>query len=467
MKKILCICMALVLALGSFCALAEEDLQAQLDAANEKIAELQAQVDAYYPYYAAQIVATYGADGIIWLEDVEAQYAAAQAQYASYGIDLASYGMEETVKKSIVDSAVQSAVLLDKAAELGLDAFDEETMAELEASAEAMMQEYADYYISQVYSEADEITDEMRAEAEKYWADNGLSYESCLEDLKTTAIFDAVDAYATKDVSIVEEDVQAAYQTLIEENKANYENASSYISDRSAGVAIAWNPEGYRSVKHVLVKFNDEQAALYADLQSQLDSLNAEKEAIENPAETEEASAETEEAPEVTPEPTPEPRSIEAINADIAACATEIEALYAQLMPTAEEVIAAFDGGTSFDELIEKYNEDPGMQSEPTASAGYAVAEGVSYWDPAFTEGAMSIANKGEISAPVYGANGIHIIYYLDDIPAGEVALDEIRTDVEAQALDAKVKAAYDAQVAAWLEEAGVEYFYANFGVAE
>ena len=58
-------------------------------------------------------------------------------RYASYGIDLDSSGMEETVKKSIVDSAVQSAVLLDKAAELGLDAFDEETLAELEASAEA------------------------------------------------------------------------------------------------------------------------------------------------------------------------------------------------------------------------------------------------------------------------------------------------------------------------------------------
>ena len=73
MKKLICICMALVLALGSFCALAEEDLQAQLDAANAKIAELQAQVDTYYPYYAAQIVATYGADGVVWLEDVKAQ----------------------------------------------------------------------------------------------------------------------------------------------------------------------------------------------------------------------------------------------------------------------------------------------------------------------------------------------------------------------------------------------------------
>ena len=57
-RKIMCICMALVLALGCVGALAEDDLQAQLDEANAKIEELQAQVDTYYPYYIAQIVAT-------------------------------------------------------------------------------------------------------------------------------------------------------------------------------------------------------------------------------------------------------------------------------------------------------------------------------------------------------------------------------------------------------------------------
>ena len=57
---------------------------------------------------------------------------------------------------------------------------------------------------------------------------------------------------------------------------------------RTNGSAVYWNPEGYRAVKHVLVKFDDEQSALYSQLQSTLSSLNAEKDAILNPAETEE-----------------------------------------------------------------------------------------------------------------------------------------------------------------------------------
>ena len=529
LKKLLCVCLALVLALAVTGCSSNKDVQAQLEAANvgiaelqaeldaantsvadlqaqldaanatiaelqaaepvaaeadnatepalgdsdaeAKIAELQALVDTYYPYYAAQIVATFGENGVVWLDDVQAAYDSVSAQYASYGLDLASYGMEETVKKDLVDSAVEDAVVKAKAAELGLDQFDEAALAEFEASAEATMQSYIDYYLGYYYPDAEEVTDEMRAEAEKYWTDNGFSREAYAESLQKDAINEAVYEYVTKDVAVTDEDVQAEYETLIAENQESYTNDRTYNSDRNAGATIAWNPEGYRAVKHVLIKFDDEQSALYSDLQSQLDSLNAEKDAIV------EAQSATE-APEATAEPAEDDataeaeateaplRTLEEVNADIAACATEVEALYAQLMPEAEEVIAAFNAGTSFEELIEKYNDDPGMTSEPIATTGYAVAAGSTTWDPAFTEGAMSIAEVGQISAPVRGSYGIHIIYYMSDVTPGEVALDEIRDGVTELALSDKIKSTYENQVDAWIAEANVEYFYSNFGIA-
>ena len=52
------------------------------------------------------------------------------------------------------------------------------------------------------------------------------------------------------------------------------------------------------------------------------------------------------------------------------------------------------------------------------------------------------------------------------DITPGAIALDEIRAEVEANALDAKLASTYNAAVEAWIAEAGVEYFYANFGIA-
>ena len=528
LKKLLCVCLALVLALAVTGCSSNKDVQAQLEAANvgiaelqaeldaanasvadlqaqleaanatiaelqaaepvaaeadnatepalgdsdaeAKIAELQALVDTYYPYYAAQIVATFGENGVVWLDDVQAAYDSVSAQYASYGLDLASYGMEETVKKDLVDSAVEDAVVKAKAAELGLDQFDEAALAEFEASAEATMQSYIDYYLGYYYPDAEEVTDEMRAEAEKYWTDNGFSREAYAESLQKDAINEAVYEYVTKDVAVTDEDVQAEYETLISENQESYTNDRTYNSDRNADVTIAWNPEGYRAVKHVLIKFNDEQSALYSDLQSQLDSLNAEKDAIvaaQTATEAPEAEATAEADETAEPEATEAPlRTLEEVNADIAACATEVEALYAQLMPTAEEVVAAFNAGTSFDELIAKYNEDPGMTNEPTATIGYAVSADSTTWDPAFTEGAMSIAEVGQISEPVRGSSGIHIIYYMSDVTPGEVALDEIRDGVAEVALSDKIAATYDEQVAAWVEEANVEYYYSNFGIA-
>ncbi len=533
LKKILCVCLVLMLAVAVTGCSSSKDVQAQLDAANATVADLQAQLDeanatiadlqsaaeavetaaeieseptestdadariaelealveAYYPYYAAQIVATYGEDGIVWLDDVQAAYDSVSAQYASYGMDLAAYGMEETVKRDLLDSAVEDGVLKAKAKELGLDQFDEATLAEFEASADEMMESYIDYYLGYYYADAEEITDEMRTEAEDYWTSTGFSREDYVESLVSDAINEAVHDYVTKDVAVTEEDIQAEYETLLAENQESYTTDRTYNSDRNAGVAIAWNPEGYRAVKHVLIKFNDEQSQLYDDLQSQLDSLNEEKEALEAPAEetgdaaeaeSTDAEAESTDAEaestdtevesdetEVESDETEAPRTLEEINADIAACATELEALYAQLMPTAEEVIAAFNDGTSFDELIEKYNEDPGMTTEPTATIGYAVSADSDTWDPAFTEGAMSIAEVGQISEPVYGSYGIHIIYYMSDITPGAVALEEIHDSVEELALSDKIQSTYENQVAAWVEEANVEYFYSNFGIAE
>lgn len=457
MKKILCAVLAVVMMLGC-AAFAENDLQAQLDAANAKIEELQALVDAYYPYYKAQIVATYGEDGVVWLKDVASEYEALNSQYASYGFSLADLGMEEMAKKDLIDSAVVNGVLELKGAELGLDQLDEETIAALKADAEIAIDYYLDYYLSYQYPDAEEYTEEMLAEAEAYWAANGLDVNTYYETLAKDKVNDLIYDYVTADVAIEEADVQSTYETALAEDEATFaEDAQSFIGAHTNGDTIAWNPEGYRTVKHVLIKFDDEQAARLAELDGQLDALQAELEALNAPAE--------EEAAEETVEETAAPRTAEEINADIAACAVEKEALYAALLPTAQEVVDAFNNGTDFQALIEQYNADPGMMQGNTAENGYAVCSEHVYWDPAFVDGAMSIAEVGQISAPVYGSYGIHIIYYLADIPAGPVALEEIRADIEETALAAKVQATYDAQIDAWVADSNVEYFYESFGL--
>ena len=498
-RKVLCLVLAL--ALCGAMAFAEEDgdLQAQLDAANERIAELEAQVELYQPYYDAQVIVEYDG-GVVFLDDILEQYAGVDSQFSSYyGVSLADYGYDTVYKQLIAETLLQDAVLEAKATELGLDQLDDETLAGLTEEAAANFESYItsvwDYFAS------DDLTDEeIREDCVAYLESMGYTEDALLESLIDNYVSEQLYNYITADVTVTEEDIQAAFDELVAEQEASFADDSTYNTSRNNGDTIVWNPEGYRMVRHVLIKFTDDQATRYSELQDTLDTLNEELEALQTAAEeaaaatdestteatdetaaeaTAEATDETtgETAPEATAEATDEAaaettgetaaeateapaRTEEEINAEIADVEAELTALYEELLPTAQEVIDAFNSGTSFSDLIDQYNEDPGMENEPTATNGYAVSANSTAWDPAFTEGAMSIESIGEISEPVYGQNGIHIIYYDSDIPAGAVDLETVRAEIEESALNTKLNDTYDNTLAEWVEAVNPVYHY-------
>ena len=454
LKKFLCMVMAMLLATGAFALAETDDVQAQLNAANERIAQLEAEVELYRPYYEQQIVAEYGEGGIIWREDAMAEYEAAASAYSQYGLSIDTYA--DAVKQDILNSLVQQAVLKEKAEELGLSQLDDEARANLEAEAAENYETYIENYKS--YFAAEDASDEdARAQTIAAMEQYGLTQDVLVQQMLDSYVDEQLHSYVTADVAATDEDIQAKYDELVAYGEEHYTDDRAYNTARNGGEIVAWNPEGYRAVKHVLIKFDDEQSQQYSSLQSTLSSLNAELEALDDPQEETADEADAEDAEAETP------RTREEIQADIGRIGAELEALYSQLLPRAQQVIDEFEGGADFESLIEKYNEDPGMQNEPTASQGYAVAAESTTWDPAFTEGAMSIGAVGSISAPINGQNGVHIIYYLSDITPGAVPFEDIADAVTAAAQEDKVNDTYDAQVAAWVEEANPVYHMDRF----
>lgn len=445
-KKILCLVLALVLCGAA--ALAEPDLES----ANARIAELEAEVEKYKPYYDAQVIAEFK-DGIIFRDAVLEQYELTASMYAQYGIDLEQYGYDTEIKQQIAQSLVREAVTLQKAAELGLDQLDDETQATLASEAEKNFETYIESVSSSMlqngYSE-----DTVRDSAIAYLNENGYSQEQLLKELTDSAITDLLRENVTSAVTVTEDDVKAAYDQKVADDETNYASDSAYTSARSNGTEILWNPEGYRAVKHVLIKFTDDQSTRYSELTKMISDLNAELDALDNPETTEAPADETAETE------TEAPRTREEIETDLAAAQADLDALYEELMPKAQEVVDKFNAGTSFDDLIDEYNEDPGMQNEPTKTDGYAVSAESTSWDPAFRDGAMSIESVGGISEPVRGSYGVHIIYYMSDIPAGAVAYEDVHDQVEADALNDAKDSAYETAVDLWLDEAEITYHY-------
>ena len=133
MKKLISLVLAMLLCLGAFALAESDDLQAQLDAANARIAELEAQVALYQPYYEQQIVAEYGDGKIIWKEAADAEYQAASEAYAQYGMNIDDFAAD--IKQDILETLVRNAILDEKAAELGISEISDEERANLETEA--------------------------------------------------------------------------------------------------------------------------------------------------------------------------------------------------------------------------------------------------------------------------------------------------------------------------------------------
>ena len=303
MKKLLCMVLAMLMVLATAALAESDDLQAQLDAANARVQELEAEVELYKPYYEAQIVAEYGEGGIVWLEDAQTEYEAAASAYAQYGLSIDDYA--DQIKQDILENLVQHGVLHAKAAELGLDQIDDDTRAELEAQAQSTYDTYVENYKSYFASE-DASDEDARAQTIAAMDQYGITVEALTEQTIESYLDEQLYNHVTEGVEVTDDEVQAKYDAMVAEAEEDYANDYTYNTARNSGTdTIAWNPEGYRAVKHVLIKFDDEQAKQYSDLQSTLSSLNAELDALDAPAEETEEAADDEEAAE--PEETEAP----------------------------------------------------------------------------------------------------------------------------------------------------------------
>ena len=453
LKRFFCALMCAVLIVCTPVTLAEEDKDA-------RIAELEAQVAAYH---LKEIVASFDG-GEVSVEEAQTQYEYMVSIYAQYGIDVAAYGLEDSVRQEVVATLAENAIVLHMAEQLGLGLTeDQETQFATEATQgyESTVEMYYQNYFADQY----EDESEGRTAAAQYLNEQGYTYESTLKSLRETQLATNVYDYITADVTVTEEEVKAAYDEYVAADQSTYEeSAYQFESAYSNGSDIYYTPEGYRVVKHILFQFDDEQSAQYEELCAQLDALDAElaeatatDETATDEATTDETAADEAAADETATEEAA-PRAAEEIEADIAEAQAQLDALYQQLIPEAEAAAARFESGEDIEALIAELNDDTGMPE-----TGYAVSEtadvSTQMWDPAFTEGALSIEEVGGLSEPVLGTYGVHLIYYAGDLTPGATPYEDVRADVEALALSEKVNQTYADQIAAWEEELNLQLY--------
>lgn len=357
-----------------------------------------------------------------------------EQMYAMFGMNYSLPTDRATVMEDVVDQLIESMVLDQKAKELGLTEMTEEENAAINEAAETEYQNYlqqiADYYLTDSELEGEALL----AEAEKYMAENNLGTKEAIVDSVTNEkVMEKLRAYAIKDVAVTEEEIVAAYDSKVEEAKANYaENLPGYGSAVNNGGDPYYAPAGYRFVKQVLVKFTEEDNAAVAEAQA---ALTAAQQALVEAAEDADKDA------------------LNAAIADAEAALTAAnETAKANIKEKVDSIYAAaIAEGADFAALVAEHNEDAGMPE-----MGYAVCEGFTDFVQSFTDAAMALENVGDVSEPVESTYGFHILQYSADIAEGAVALESVHDALQEELLTAKQDETYTATVETWVSEATV-----------
>ncbi len=474
-KKLAALLLALTMMLCGAAATAETATEAP-GAAEETTAYTVSMEDVEAPTEEAAapvLLATVNGDEIMSDSTALKQLVDAYVEYyASQGADTDDPAFMAAVQGLGLRWAIDSALYAQKAKELQIPEMTEEQRAQLESDAKAVWEENVAYLMSAQGLAEDASEEEKAAAREKVLAAiqemYGYTEESYIagyvESNEEMQIRENVEKAVLGEIVLSDEEATAYFDKLVEADRQQYEgNIFMYeYMTKYYGQTSYYVPEGYRGVTHILLNVDEDLMNNYTTLAAKLEEQQEKAtsdEAIEaeegETAQTAETAAPAEETAEAAAEPTEAPE--EPVTEEMVAAARQ--AILDSVQPTVDEIMQKFEAGTPFADLIAEYGNDPGMTQEPNKSKGYAVhAQSIAY-DPAFKEGAMSLEKVGDVSEPVLGSYGVHLIHYTRDIPAGAVELtDEEWEDIHAQALAEKENELVDAMMNKWRDEADIQY---------
>lgn len=358
--------------------------------------------------YASEEAAAEFNGGVVTVGEALEEYNERASYYEMFGFDEADYA--DATKQDVLESLAEDKILRLKAQELGLYDISEEDHAALEAQMQAEFDDEVEYYMAYRYDES-KTEDEIREETIAYLAENGITLETYVSSAEQDYWREKLYDYVTSNASVSDEDLYAFYEERVAADEASYQaDFSQYEMDMTFGRTIAWHPEGIRRVEVVHIPFNEDQQVIYNDIQASLADGDSER-------------------------------------------LSDVDALYQQLLPTAESMLLRAQQGEDFALL----NAETGDSYYPESGV-YVSAQSSMYTDD-FRNAAMSLAYIGDISGLIYTDTGIAIIKYAGDVTPGAVAFEEIR-DQLAEAYTEEIKlSVYNTQVFKWVQEANVQYY--------
>ncbi len=388
-----------------------------------------------------------------------------QMYQSMFGYSMGYDTSEASVRQTVLEQYKQLFIEQIKIEETGLDQLSDEEKATAKEAAQTEYDSLIDQIIASYLTDKEGKDDEtLRAEAIAYAEANANTLDDYILNQENTISRDKLRESVVKDVAVSDEELQAALDEQVASATETYASSpSAYGYAVNNGSTVYYAPAGYRYVKQILVKFLEADQTLVTEANTALTTANTALTEAQTAYDT--ALADSEANAEADPAILADAKAALAEKQAAADAAKKtaddtLAAAQANIQPRVQEVMDKIAAGEDFDALMETYNEDPGMQREPGKTNGYAICDGYTYFETAFTDAGMALAGIGDVSEPVASANyGYFILKYVSDIAEGPVALDAVRAKLTDTELAEKKETVYADQIAAWLADADVKTY--------
>ena len=332
-----------------------------------------------------------------------------------YGIsrdDESQAEVVNTLRDQLLEALILEQVRVVKGEELGYyDNLTEDELTEIETYADELITSWRETFVQQAKSENSDLSDdEADKEGEKllndYMEENDYTRERIIELKKDEVVADKLYEEFTKDVTVTDEDIQEEYDAKVAEDKESFsDDMDTYAAMNLYGSTIYWNPEGARKVQQILIPFSDDAQTAISDAGDDEDALN---------------------------------KAVKAAQDEIA---DDAQKLYDELT-----------SGKTFTEALND-------QDSPDTTM-YVVVDGIkSTFPEEYVKAALALKNPGDVSEPVMTDSGCYILYYVGDVAAGGVPLDDVKDSISEELLEDKKNDEFYSTCQSWRDEMEIQTF--------
>jgi len=404
------------------------------------------------------------------------------SQLGSYANQfLADMGEEKIIeyRHNTLDIIVQQEVARQKAEELGMYDLTTEEQTEVNGIIDSKLLEYdkvftaelkkkdADSGVFEEVIEAKDYSADAREELKKYLEENfkytigGFDGSDLIEKFKAYVTDDFVVTvklmrHFTYDITVEEKEVKDEYDKLMTQQKTSFNTditkyEEMYVSSKKS--TIVYIPKGLRYVKHIVTMFpeNDVKSlnTLYSRMNSDRTRFHEAEDAL-NKA-NDDKSKQTAQ--------TNYDQAKEAFDLSNKSYSDALELSKPAINEKINTIFSKVQSGEDFNKLIDEYNEDEGMNTEPAKTEGYLISNKTSNLYYEFINAGMSIKETDEYSNIFYTPAGAHVIKLISVVDSVEKPYTDVKVSIEDSLLQPKKNAKFAQQVKEWMNSSEIQEF--------